>query len=116
LSSVTGLKTPPARLIIVYLTTLINITLATLVIITVIHSKSGSLHAQDDLSVFMLVMGGGAATALVCLITILIEILSKISAPSLTKEILRNQIIVLGVINLLIPLLWLFGLLWLIRS
>ncbi len=114
--SIANFLKPSPRLVIVYLATLVNMVLAAFVTVTVIHSTSGSLQAQEDLGVFMLIVGGGSAIALACLITILVEALSKISAPNLTKQLMINQVIVLGALNCAAPLLWAFGLKWLIRG
>lgn len=114
MASITDFLKFSTRLIIVYLATLVNIALAVIVTITIIHSKSGTLVAQEDFGVFWLIVRDGGVVALVCLITILIESFLRMRKPDPGRRLRNNPVIILGILNCVAPLLWAVGLILLV--
>jgi hypothetical protein len=105
----------PGR-IVVFFASAINATLAVLVAITVVHGQTGTLQAQEDLGVFMLIVAIGGGTAIVCLVTLVAGALLTFKKKAFGTQLLGNPVAVLGVANCIAPIVLVFSLKWLLRG
>lgn len=105
----------PGR-VIVYLSTIANLAIAVLIVVTGVHARSGNLQAQEDFGVFILTIGVSGSAALICLITLVVEGTLKIRSAHFGEEMLKNPVIGLGVLNCVAPFVQVVALIWLIRG
>ena len=101
--------------IVVFGATAANLWFSMLVAITVFHARYGTLQAQEDLGLFMLIVAVSGSLAVACLFTLVIGALLNIRTLKYDASLLRNPVFVLGVINSMTPFVLVFLLRWLTR-
>jgi hypothetical protein len=105
----------PGRVIFT-LATVVNISLAVLVAIVVMHAKTGTLQAQEDFDLFLLIIPISGITGVACAVTLAVGGLLRISSDSQRDAHPRTTLAVLGGLNCVAPFALVFALKWLVRG
>lgn len=102
---------PLGRIVVISATTT-NLVFAFLVARTILHARAGSLAAQEDLGLFMLIVAVSGTVAITCLVTLLVGALLNIRTLKYDASLLRNPVFALGIINTAAP----FALVYLLKA
>ena len=102
--------------VIVYIATIVNVSITVLVAATWANARYDTLQAQEDFGVFMLIVGISGFAALLSFINLVLVALQNIKLPKFWVQMMMNKVITLGLLNCAAPFILAFALLELARG
>lgn len=96
-------RSVPFGRVVVFAATATNLVFAFLVARTIFHARTGTLEAQEDLGLFMLIVAVSGPVAITCLVTLVVGALLSIRTLKYDASLLRNPVFALGILNTAAP-------------
>ena len=96
-------RSVPLGRIVVFAATVTNLVFSFLVARTILHARAGTLEAQEDLGLFMLIVAVSGPVAITCFLTLVVGALLSIRTLKYDASLLRNPVFTLGILNTAAP-------------
>ena len=97
-------RTFPLGRVVVFVGTATNLIFSFLIARTILHARAGTLQAQEDLGLFMLIVAVSGPVAITCLLTLVVGALLSIRTLKYDASLFRNPVFTLGILNTAAPL------------